>query len=353
MKDLYCIGCGAKIQTIDETKEGYIDVKLLTRENILCKRCFQLKHYGKFLKVNNIISPYELLKSANIEDLIIIINDITGIISPLNQNFDSLIPFKNKIMIFNRYDWINDLANRNKLLKYYQEYYKYLNLKKIFIIDNNFDEIYNYLNKFSFKNNIYLLGVENAGKTTFINKIIKKFTHLKDNLLVNSYYPGTTLKEIKVELNNHYIVDLPGIENPNSFLKKVENKVIKNIITSKKISTYIFQFQNSQSIIINNFLIFDYLNTSPTNIVIYLPNYLKLMRCKIENSEENIKKMANKNILVTKKLQKLYDYIINISDDNKVDIVIEGLCFISVFSKGQYRIRSFENLNIYRRKALF
>ena len=116
MKDLYCIGCGAKIQTIDETKEGYIDVKLLTRENILCKRCFQLKHYGKFLKVNNIISPYELLKSANIEDLIIIINDITGIISPLNQNFDSLIPFKNKIMIFNRYDWINDLANKNKLL---------------------------------------------------------------------------------------------------------------------------------------------------------------------------------------------------------------------------------------------
>ena len=50
--DFYCIGCGAKIQSTNPLKEGYINIDVLNKKkredrDFYCKRCFDLKHYNK------------------------------------------------------------------------------------------------------------------------------------------------------------------------------------------------------------------------------------------------------------------------------------------------------------------
>ena len=44
-----CIGCGIKLQTVDENLPGYVPLLVSADlgENVYCKRCFQIIHNGK------------------------------------------------------------------------------------------------------------------------------------------------------------------------------------------------------------------------------------------------------------------------------------------------------------------
>ena len=47
-EELYCIGCGAKIQSEDKTEPGYTPraaiQKGLENNELYCQRCFRLRH---------------------------------------------------------------------------------------------------------------------------------------------------------------------------------------------------------------------------------------------------------------------------------------------------------------------
>ena len=53
MEDLYCIGCGAKIQTEDKNALGFLpagcfeEKNLRNDEDLYCQRCFRLRHYNE------------------------------------------------------------------------------------------------------------------------------------------------------------------------------------------------------------------------------------------------------------------------------------------------------------------
>ena len=53
-EDLYCIGCGAKIQTDDPTERGYTPAAALQKGldsgQVYCQRCFRLRHYNQMEK---------------------------------------------------------------------------------------------------------------------------------------------------------------------------------------------------------------------------------------------------------------------------------------------------------------
>jgi len=48
MRELYCQGCGAKIQSTDPEKFGYVPEHLLEEGgSIICQRCYRIIHYGR------------------------------------------------------------------------------------------------------------------------------------------------------------------------------------------------------------------------------------------------------------------------------------------------------------------
>ena len=61
-----CIGCGIKLQSIDETLPGYIPQLVSDELNELsyCKRCFQIIHNGK--KYQPLISHTDYYKKISI-----------------------------------------------------------------------------------------------------------------------------------------------------------------------------------------------------------------------------------------------------------------------------------------------
>ena len=55
-EELYCIGCGAKIQSEDKTEPGYTPraaiQKGLENNELYCQRCFRLRHYNEVADVS-------------------------------------------------------------------------------------------------------------------------------------------------------------------------------------------------------------------------------------------------------------------------------------------------------------
>src|SRR5699024_936475 len=52
VEPLHCQGCGVRIQTADPQEVGYTPTSALEREDLLCKRCFRLKHYNEIADVS-------------------------------------------------------------------------------------------------------------------------------------------------------------------------------------------------------------------------------------------------------------------------------------------------------------
>lgn len=71
-EEVYCIGCGAKLQSKEENKAGYVPSSVLNRpseelQDIYCKRCFRLRHYNE-------VSDVELTD----DDFLTMLNEISS-----------------------------------------------------------------------------------------------------------------------------------------------------------------------------------------------------------------------------------------------------------------------------------
>ena len=358
MDELLCIGCGIKLQCEDESKEGYVNPNAFNREFILCKRCYQLKHYGKFVESKQVKNTINLLhKSASKDDLIILVCDVALVYTPLIKVLKEMNSFKNVIMVCNRYDLYKDYINIDKAYAFLRREVKAskLNIKDIFIVDDNINEIFDYIDNHSINKNAYILGLENAGKTTLINKILNEVANEESNFLTNSKYPGTTVDLIKIPLTDkHYLIDSPGVHSKGNLLSYVELDFIKKLQGDNKIKPIIFQLNPYQSLLISNIIKFDYLNGDKQGIVFYGSAQLEISRSKYENSITSFNNKMKDLHLKTNNVKSFKDLkknVINITEEGKFDIVIEGLGFFSV-KKGSYVIHTLNGTNVFVRKAM-
>ncbi|SCM18718.1 conserved Plasmodium protein, unknown function [Plasmodium berghei] len=90
--------------------------------------------------------------------------------------------------------------------------------------------------------NLYIVGNANSGKSTLINYLLKSLTKEKSKnmnsnnnfLISNSIIPGTTLKNIKIKLNNNLTInDTPGIISNNSILSYLNFDEMKYVVCTK------------------------------------------------------------------------------------------------------------------------
>lgn len=358
MDDLYCIGCGIKLQSEDEKKEGYVNPNAFNRSFVLCKRCYQLKHYGKFVESKEVKNTIQLLhKNASKNDLIVLISDFSFVYTPLIKVLQELNRYENLIFIGNRYDLYNDYLSIEKAYRYVEKEIKKAKIRfhKIWIVNNNIEEIFDYIDNHSVDKDIYLVGLENAGKTSFINLILKNIANEQKNFLTHSKYPGTTVDLIKIPFaENHYLIDSPGIHSKGNIFHFLEREFIFKLQNDVKIKPIIFQLNEGQSLLISNILKFDYLSGEKQSILFYGSSRLEVMRCKYENSiltfNHRMKDLKLKSNKVTS-YANLYKRKIVIDKNEKMDIVIEGLGFFTV-KKGVYFISTFQDVNLFVRDSM-
>ena len=318
-----CIGCGSILQDTDENKDGYV----LDINDKLCQRCFRIRYYNEHKNTIRDNNDYlKILDSINNDDLVVYVTSL------LDIRLDYIDSFKNVIVVLTKRDILPKSVKDEKLIKYIKSRYNPLEVIVVSSVKNyNIDYLFDTLRQYK-KNNIYVVGTTNGGKSTLINKLIKNYSD-NDVVITSSMYPSTTLDKIEINILGLNIIDTPGLINKGSIVNYIDNNLLKKITIKKEIKPKTYQLNGKGSILIEDLIRLDY-DTKGTSMTIYVNNLVNIRFLGKDN-----------NKLLDGKCNKFS------LDDNK-DIVISDLCFIKFTKNVNLNIYSNYDVLIYERDNL-
>lgn len=316
-----CIGCGAEL-TLEKGKLGYTkDI-----ESDLCMRCFNIKNYNKYEKVDHLEEINTIIKEVKASnDIVIFVVDVFNLSNKIKEIVDYLN--NNVILCITKYDLVD--IDESKILNYLN-----INTLDTIVISSknnyNLDNLMELIEENKKSNNVYLVGYTNAGKSTLINKIIKNYSN-NNYELTTSVLPSTTLNFVKVNVNDNLtLIDTPGIIVSN-IIDYLDEEEIKKVIPKKKIKPQIYQIKTEQTIMVDNFL---GIKIKPYNtVVFYGADELKYTR-------------YYNDIETSLKIKK-----IKVSDNS--ELIVNGFGIIKIKKQTEVQLYLQGNIDIEIRKALF
>ena len=328
-----CIGCGITLQCEDPYEDGYVNPEMFEK-TIMCRRCFRLKHYGEYKVTNKSNSFYKgIIKEIfRMDELVVHIVDIFNM-----GNMDEIYSkiYSKAILVISKIDIFPKSINENKLIEYFKKRYpKYVDVIAI-SSDKNYhmDELLMLMMKYKSSNEVYVLGNTNAGKSSFINKMIKNYTD-KNSFIVTSCMPSTTLNVISIKINEDLtLLDTPGIVYSGDIITKLPEDLVKHINIKHEINPKIYQVKDKVSLVLDNIGRIDVLNDS--NISIYISNNIDIDKANMDNN------LKYKDLEYTK---------IKVLEGQ--DLVIEGLCFIKISNDTIFEIYMPNGVDIHTRDRL-
>lgn len=361
-KEIRCYGCGAIIQNNDQKKIGYVPKKTID-DQILCQRCFQLRHYHQLNETNLTKDDYlKILQTIGDKDcLIVYIVDLFDFHASLIQGLIRHIGGNDIYVLANKRDIIPKSVNNTKLEHWVRRQFKNeaihpvdvkitSGLKKL-----NFDEIYEDIEKYRKNRDVYVVGVTNAGKSTFINSLLKHYADVNDRYLITvSEFPGTTLDLISIPLDEDtFLYDSPGIINDYSMTHYVSLEDLQFILPKSEIRPINFQLHEKQSLYFSGLARMDYIEGQFNSITCYCSKHLQIHRTKMDNADGlyNRHKTLKLEIngIETIDDMKKHEFLIK----ENCDIYIAGLGFIKLNGKGgKIRVYAPKGVLVIKREAL-
>ena len=368
---IYCIGCGAEIQSENQNKQGYLPKsvveKSIEENNLVCKRCFRLKNYNEVSDVElGAEDFYKLIKTLSIKDGLIVkvvdIFDFSG--SWIEDVIDIVGNNKDIVLVANKLDLLPKSVKQNKIKQWLFKMLKAkgIKVKDILLIsaikNHGIEEAAARIDELRNGKDVYIIGATNVGKSTFINKLIELTTGDK-NVITTSHFPGTTLGMIEIPLDRATsIYDTPGIILDYDIAHYLDAKSLKLVMPKKEIKARVFQLNAEQSLFFGGMARVDFVKGERQSFTLYASNLVDIHRTKLSNADALFEKHLGTllkppfedNISIFKNQVKKNFKI----DDRKIDIVISGLGWITVNSDSGCEIDIYvpEEIEVFVRESI-
>ena len=340
-----CYGCGAIIQSHNEKHIGYVPKNASEKEHILCQRCFQLKNYHKLQETSLTKDDFlNLLDHIGEKDcLVVYIVDLFDFEGSRIQGLLRHIGYNDVLVLANKRDLLPKSVKERKLEHWVRRQLKEEGIKPVDVIitsgkkNMNMDKIYDAMMTYRKNRDVYVVGATNVGKSTFVNALLRHYAQVEEqNLITVSEFPGTTLDFIEIPLDEQtYLYDTPGIVNDSQMTHFVDSKNLKKIIPQSELRPIGFQLQEKQTIYFDGLGRIDYISGEQASFITYFSRQLKIHRTKTVNADGLYDRHKTFHFEIdgmkTINDMKTYDFTLK---QGKCDIVISGLGFITISSKG-------------------
>jgi len=350
MEQLKCIGCGATIQTTEPKSVGFTPASSLNKEKektIYCQRCFKLKHYNEVQDVSLTSDDFlKILQTVGETDALVInILDIFDFSGSMVSGISRHIGGNDLLIVGNKVDLLPKSVNKTKLNHWMRRSLKEIGLKPLDVAlvsaekGLGIDELMSMIEKHRKGRNVYIVGCTNVGKSTLVNRIIKRFTEEQQDVITTSHFPGTTLDIIEIPLDDHTaIIDTPGIINEHQLAHYVTPQVLKEITPKKEIKAGVYQLNQEQTIFIGGLARMDFIKGERTSFITYFSNQLYLHRTKLEKADHLWQTKAGnvlKPIILERDNPTAMEKHVYHIEQEKTDIVISGLGWITLIGNRQ------------------
>ncbi len=341
-----CIGCGVAIQTEEPKKLGYAPPAALTKDPVVCKRCFRLKHYNEVQDVSLTDDDFiRILNGIGRENALVIkivdIFDFTGSWLPGLHRF---VGQNDIILVGNKVDLLPKSIKPNKVIQWMKLESKELGLKPkdVFLISaekgNGIEELVKAIEEHRKGKDVYVVGSTNVGKSTFINRILKQFGG-EEELITTSHFPGTTLDIIDIPIDEHAsLIDTPGIINHHQMAHFVQKADLKLITPKREIKPKVFQLNAEQTLFFGGLARLDFVSGPRQSFICYVSNDLTIHRTKLQNADDLYRNHVGELLSPPRQedveeFPELQAFPLSIRDE-KVDVVFSGLGWVTLQAPG-------------------
>lgn len=382
MEDLYCIGCGAKIQTEDKNALGFLPAGALKKkiaerdqmeavqagdegseafvknEDLYCQRCFRLRHYNEIAPTSLTDADFlRLLKEIGQHNALIVnVVDIFDFNGSLIPNLHKLTGGNDLLMVANKRDVLPKSLKVGKMTAWLREQAASRGLKPKDILvtsaQNKDDvaELMEAIEHYRRGRDVYVVGVTNVGKSTLINAIIKSASGSED-VITTSRFPGTTLDKIEIPLDeDSALIDTPGIIHRGQMAHYLEPEDLKYVSPRKEIKPKTYQLNPEQTLFFGGLARFDFISGERQGMTAYFDNEINVHRTKLEGATEFYEKHKGELLAPALVGAKLVRREFKITD--KSDIVFSGLGWVRVPQKAVVAAWVPEGVDVVVRKAL-
>lgn len=363
-EEIKCFGCGATIQSENKKEIGYVPKQALESDHVLCQRCFRLKHYHEIQNTSMDKDDFlAILQEIGSKDcLVIYMIDIFDFNGSLINGLARHIGFNDCLVLANKRDILPASVKERKLEHWVRRQLKEEGLKPVDVVITSakknlfLDEIFDEINEYRKGRDVYVVGMTNVGKSTFINALLKHYSDINEqNLITVSEFPGTTLNTIEIPLDEQTsLYDTPGIINEDQITHLLGQKDIKKILPQSELRPNVFQLQSGQTLYFGGLGRIDFIQGDKADFITYFSKNLKIHRTKLEKADQiynNHKTLIYEiDHIDTIDQMKTYHFTL---PKGKCDIVISGLGFITISSKGgQVDVKVPKGISVLIRESL-
>ena len=369
MEELNCIGCGVHIQTVDKDKIGFTPASSLNKavdDIVYCQRCFRLQNYNEIMDTE--LTSDDFLKIlqgiADQDALVVNIIDVFDVTGTIVKGLARHIGGNDLIVAANKIDLLPRSVNPGKIKHWLNKEVRDMGLVPLDIEvissakGHGIDELMKLIDKYRRGRDVYIVGCTNVGKSTFINRLIQQYAGESGTLITTSHFPGTTLDIIEIPLDkSSSIIDTPGIINEHQLVHYIDKSDFKVITPKKEIKPGVYQLNPEQTIFIGGLVRFDFVKGVRTGFVTHFSNDLKIHRTKLENAntlwESHAGTLLTPVIKDGKVVAEFKRHVFNAREE-KVDIVISGLGFVTIPGKKQeIHVYAPEGVGVFMRPSIF
>ena len=367
MEELFCIGCGAAIQTTDKEQAGFTPSSALEKGletgQLYCQRCFRLRHYNEISDVNISDDDFiKLLHEVGESDALVVnvidIFDFNGSVIPGLSRF---VSGNDVLLVGNKKDILPKSVKDGKVTQWLTERAHEVGLRPVDVVLTSaqnkqaIKELMDKIESHRKGRDVYVVGVTNVGKSTLINAIIQEITGDKD-IITTSRFPGTTLDKIEIPLDDgSYLFDTPGIIHRHQMAHYLTAKNLKYISPKKEIKPKTYQLNPEQTLFLAGLGRFDFISGERQGFTAFFENTLDLHRTKLAGADEFYQKHAG-TLLVPPSSQELADFPKLVRHEfsikEKTDVVFSGLGWIRVNEKANIAAWAPKGVDVVIRKAI-
>lgn len=364
---IYCIGCGASIQTDDKQLEGYVPQSALENwheeDALYCQRCFRLRHYNDpqnialdkeaYLAILNEISQQDALVV-----MVVDLFDFNGSFISGIQRFKGNNPL---LIAANKVDILPKTVKQNQLKNWVSRAVsKFGAQADEVVLTSALDEtsVINLLGKIEAMRDgrdVYIVGTTNVGKSTLVNKMINLSID-EQSLITTSYFPGTTLGKIEVPLaDGARLIDTPGIIQDHQLSYYVENEDLKQLQAGKRMRPKVYQLNPGQTLFLAGLGRIDYIaGKNKASFVVYVSNNLYIHRTKTENAETAYQSLVGNRLTPPQSADNtLPEFSAHeFRTKEASDIAISGLGWVAVPEGVTVSAYAPNGVNVYLRQAM-